>query len=113
MRNHAIFFSEDTNFHDPRATDAALDALATLMRRTDATIRIVGFTDERGTSDRNLPLAYARAEKVVAELTRRGINAARLTKVARASVLDISPGSGPSSPNRRVTFETVFVGEGR
>jgi outer membrane protein OmpA-like peptidoglycan-associated protein len=113
MRNHAIFFSEDTNFHDPRATDAALDALATLMRRTDATIRIVGFTDERGTSDRNLPLAYARAEKVVAELTRRGVNAARLTKVARASVLDISPGSGPSSPNRRVTFETVFVGEGR
>ena len=113
MRAHAVFFSEGTAFHDQGATDAALDALAELMRRSDASVRIIGYTDERGTTDRNLPLAYSRAEKVAAELSRRGIDPARLTTVGRAAVLDISARSGTSSPNRRVTFEPAFVGEGQ
>ena len=76
-------------------------------------IRIVGYTDERGTADRNLPLAIARADRVAADLARRGIDPARIRTVGRAAVLDISQRSGPSSPNRRATFEPAYVGEGQ
>jgi len=111
LRTHAIFFSEDTTYSTPERTDAALDALATLMRSTDTVVRIVGYTDERGTSDRNLTLAMARADRVAADLARRGIDPSRLRTVGRTAVLDISQRSGASSPNRRVVFEPAFVGE--
>jgi hypothetical protein len=34
-----------------------------------------------------------------------------LIAIGRTAVLDISPRSGASSPNRRVTFEPAYVGE--
>ena len=113
MQTHAIFFSDGTTYQAQEETDASLDALAALMRRTDMTIRIVGYTDERGTTDRNLPLALARADRVAADLVRRGIDPARIRTVGRAAILDISQRSGTSSPNRRATFEPAFVGEGQ
>lgn len=111
LRTHAIFFSEDTTYSAPDRTEAALDALAKLMRGTDTPVRIIGYTDERGTNDRNLPLAQARADRVAADLVRRGIDPSRLKTVGRTAVLDISQRSGTSSPNRRVVFEPAFVGE--
>jgi outer membrane protein OmpA-like peptidoglycan-associated protein len=111
LRTHAIFFSEDTTYSAPERTDAALDALAKLMRGTDTVVRIVGYTDERGSNDRNLSLAQARADRVAADLARRGIDPSRLKTVGRTAVLDISQRSGASSPNRRVAFEPAFVGE--
>lgn len=111
LRTHAIFFSEDTTYSAPDRTDAALDALASLMRSTDTVVRIVGYTDERGTNDRNLPLAQARADRVAADLVRRDVDPSRLRTVGRTAVLDISQRSGASSPNRRVVFEPAFVGE--
>ena len=111
MQKHAIFFSDGTEVRDQGEADETLDALAALMRRTTAPVRVVGYTDERGTNERNLTLAMARAEKIVAELAQRGIHAARLRPVGRAAILDISARSGVSSPNRRVTFEPIFVGE--
>ncbi|MEO8651878.1 MAG: OmpA family protein [Hyphomicrobiaceae bacterium] len=111
MRGHAIFFAEGTTIRDQGEADATLDALAGLMRRTDTAIRVVGYTDERGTNDRNLPLAQARADRVAADLAGRGIDPTRLRAIGRTSVLDISARSGASSPNRRVTFEPVYVGE--
>lgn len=111
LRSHAIFFSEDTTYSSPDRTDAALDTLARLMRDTDTVVRIVGYTDERGTNDRNLPLAQARADRVAADLVRRGVDPSRLRTVGRTAILDISQRSGASSPNRRVVFEPAFVGE--
>lgn len=111
MRRHAIFFSDGTAYHDEIATNAALDKLASLLRGTDATIRIIGYTDERGLSDRNLTLAYARAERIASELAQRGVDQTRLRPVGRTAVLDITAKSGRSSANRRVAFEQVFVGE--
>jgi outer membrane protein OmpA-like peptidoglycan-associated protein len=96
---------------DQATADASLDALATLMRRAGGAIRIIGYTDERGTNERNLPLAQARADRVAGDLARRGIDPARLIAIGRTAVLDISPRSGASSPNRRVTFEPAYVGE--
>jgi outer membrane protein OmpA-like peptidoglycan-associated protein len=113
LQTHAIFFADDTAYSAPARTDAALDALASLMRRTDVVVRIIGYTDERGTTDRNLPLALARADRVAADLVRRGIDASRLRTVGRTAVLDISQRSGSSSPNRRVVFEPIFDGEGQ
>jgi outer membrane protein OmpA-like peptidoglycan-associated protein len=113
LQTHAIFFADDTAYSVPARTDAALDALASLMRRTDIVVRIIGYTDERGSTDRNLPLALARADRVVADLVRRGIDASRLRTVGRTAVLDISQRSGTSSPNRRVVFEPIFDGEGQ
>ncbi len=111
LQSHAIFFSEDTTVRDQATADASLDALATLMRRAGGAIRIIGYTDERGTNERNLPLAQARADRVAGDLARRGIDPARLIAIGRTAVLDISPRSGASSPNRRVTFEAAYVGE--
>ena len=111
MQSHAIFFSDGTAVANPAEANATLDALAALMRRTDAAIRIVGYTDERGTNDRNLPIAQARADRIAADLAGRGVDPARIVAIGRASVLDISRRSGASSPNRRVTFEPVYVGE--
>ena len=113
LQTHAIFFADDTAYSAPARTDAALDALASLMGRTDVVVRIVGYTDARGTTDRNLPLALARADRVAADLVRRGIDASRLRTVGRTAVLDISQRSGSSSPNRRVVFEPIFDGEGQ
>ncbi|WP_072387177.1 OmpA family protein [Hyphomicrobium sp. CS1BSMeth3] len=113
MQRHAIFFADGTAYQAQGDVDAALDSLAGLMRRTDTAIRIVGYTDERGTAERNLPLALARADRVAADLARRGVDAARIKTVGRTSALDISQRSGSSSPNRRVVFEPAFVGEGQ
>jgi outer membrane protein OmpA-like peptidoglycan-associated protein len=111
LQSHAIFFSEGTTVRDQAETDATLDALAGLMRRTDTVVRIIGHTDERGATDRNVTLAQARADRIAADLVRRGIDPSRLIAIGRAAVLDISPRSGASSPNRRVAFEPAFVGE--
>jgi outer membrane protein OmpA-like peptidoglycan-associated protein len=111
MQTHAIFFSDGATYHAPAEADTALDALAALMRQTDTVIRIVGYTDERGSTDRNLPLALARAERVTADLTRRGIDPDRIRVIGRTAAFDISQRSGPSSPNRRVAFEPAFIGE--
>ena len=50
------------------------------------------------------------AEEAESPLTFRMLPGSIKT-VGRAAVLDISQRSGPSSPNRRVTFEPSFVGE--
>ncbi len=81
------------------------------MKETDAHVRVVGFTDEKGGLERNTPLSQARANKIVAELTSRGVAAARLVAVGRNDVEDLSPAAGDASPNRRVEFEIAFEGE--
>lgn len=110
-RSHAIFFTKDTGYRNSAAATAALDELAKLIKETDVLVRVVGFTDEKGGQERNIPLSQARANKVVAELQSRGIPSARLVGVGRNNVLDLSPVVGDASPNRRVEFEIGFDGE--
>lgn len=110
-RTHAIFFSKDTSYRDPILAAAALDELAKLIQGTDVLVRVVGFTDEKGGQERNIPLSQARANKIVSELTGRGVPASRLVAVGRNNIQDLSPIIGDASPNRRVEFETGFEGE--
>lgn len=111
IRQHAIFFSKDTDYQTPEATAALLDEAAQIMKDANVLVRVVGFTDERGGKERNTPLSKARANKIVDELTRRGVSADRLVAVGRNDIEDLSPVVGAGSPNRRVEFEIGFDGE--
>ncbi|MEM7774386.1 MAG: OmpA family protein [Pseudomonadota bacterium] len=110
-QSHAVFFSDGTTFRNPDRVAQALDTLARLMKSSDVMIRVVGYTDERGGSARNIPLGQARADKVEAELLARGVRQQQVTSIGRASIRDLSDLDGRGSPNRRVEFEVGFVGE--
>ncbi|MCB1520872.1 MAG: OmpA family protein [Hyphomicrobiaceae bacterium] len=111
MRTNAIFFGNDTEYRDTVVADATLDRLVELARQTSALIRIVGYTDERGTNARNSTVSQGRAQKVRDALVERGLSADRIIAIGRNSARDISTAIGPSSPNRRVEFEMGFQGE--
>ena len=81
------------------------------MMTSDTQLRIVGFTDEQGTSQHNSPVSQDRANVVMQELIRRGVPANRMVPVGRHDLKGISSVIGASSPNRRVEFELGFVGE--
>ena len=110
---NAIFFTKDTDYRDNRRAAATLDELAALMQQTQAFLRVVGHTDEKGGQTHNSPLSFARAAKVLDELTRRGVPVERLVAVGRNDVANLAPSIGDASPNRRVAFEIGFNGEGR
>ena len=111
-RTHAVFFAKDTDYRQPQATATALDELAQLVKDNKVLVRVVGYTDEKGGEERNTPLSQARAQKVVADLTGRGVPAWQLVAVGRNDIRDLSRILGEASPNRRVEFEIGFEGEG-
>ncbi len=111
-RNHAVFFADGTAYKSKALAAKTLDQLANLMRGNNHLVRIVGYTDERGATKSNEPLAQKRAEVVRQALIDRGIASKRVVAVGRATIVLLSRQIGSSSPNRRVEFEIGFVGEG-
>ncbi|MEQ8824985.1 MAG: OmpA family protein [Filomicrobium sp.] len=111
IRDHAIFFSNGTRFHKPILASRHFDELAELIKAAKVPVRIVGFTDEQGGSDRNTTLSNDRAAIVKRALQSRGVDEKLLIAVGRLDRKDISNIIGASSPNRRVEFEMGFVGE--
>lgn len=111
-RNHAVFFADGTAYKSQARAARTLDQLAKLMRGNTELVRIVGYTDERGASKSNEPLAQKRAEVVRQALIDRGIAGKRVVAVGRATIVLLSRQTGSSSPNRRAEFEVGFVGEG-
>jgi len=111
VRANALFFGTDADYRDANAAGRVLDEVVALARQADATVRVVGYTDEAGGPTRNAPLAQARADRVVADLVSRGHPRNRLIPVGRPSALPLAPGAGADSPNRRVEFELAFMGE--
>lgn len=112
VRSHAVFFGDDLAFRDEARANATLDELARLMRETEAMLRVVGYTDAKGTTDRNSTLSSERSNKVVQALVARGVPASRLVSVGRQFANQISMDTGERSTNRRVEFELGFDGEG-
>lgn len=112
VRSHAVFFSDDLAYRDEERVNATLDDLARLMRDTEALVRVVGYTDAKGSSDRNTALSGNRARKVHDALVARGVPAARLVVVGRQDANQITAQIGDTSSNRRVEFELGFDGEG-
>ena len=111
VRANAVFFANNSDYLDDTAATRVLDDLAQLTMATDAIVRVVGYTDDRGSQGRNANLATSRAQRVAAELTSRGVPPARVIAVGRAGGYDLYPGTGIGSPNRRVEFELGFAGE--
>lgn len=112
-RSHAVFFTDGLAYHADADATSTLDELARLMRDSEALVRVVGYTDAKGSTDRNNELSDGRARKVMEELVARGIPTSRLVVVGRQDSLRISSGTGDANPNRRVEFELGFVGEAR
>ena len=94
-------------------SDAVLEAVSKVLneRQDVKSVKVVGYTDDRGSRAANLLLSKRRAKAVVAWLVVHGIDAARLA----------SDGLGPDQPlvgndseqdrqtNRRVEFQVVDV----
>ena len=104
-RTHAIFFTKDTGYRDPQLAAAALDELAKLIKETDVLVRVVGFTDEKGGQERNVPLSQARATRSSRRADTTRHPGGGLVAVGRNNIEDLSPVVGDASPNRRVEFE--------
>lgn len=110
-RANAVFFGNATDLLDEAAANAVADRLAEQLAKTDASLRIVGHTDEKGSAPANASLAQSRADRVATMLADRGIPRERLIAIGRNQGVDLSRSSGVGSANRRVTFEVGFVGE--
>ena len=110
---NAIFFSTGVDFLSAARAKERLDELAGLIKASSIMVRVVGYTDERGQSDKNSELALNRANTVIAELVRRGVEPQYLIGIGRPGGYALRPGAGAGSPNRRVQFEAGFRGEAR
>lgn len=108
---NAVFFANAEDYREPARAQQVIGEVARLARESGAVLRVVGYTDERGTQGRNSPLAQSRADKVAGALAALGIPRNRIVSVGRSTGPDISPSTGPDSPNRRVEFEIGFDGE--
>lgn len=113
VARHAVFFSTDVEFLNPQQTGRLLDEAAQLIIKAGLLVRVVGYTDERGQSNRNAELAQNRANTVIDELVRRGVKRQLLVAIGRPAGNYLSPIAGGSSPNRRAQFEVGFRGEER
>lgn len=111
IRRNAVFFGNGVEYRDAAGTAAILDELAGLARQAGSLLRIVGYTDDAGAGPRNVQLSQQRADAVLEELVRRGVERGSLIAVGRATALDLAPRAGANSANRRVQFEIGFNGE--
>ena len=112
IRSSAVFFENGTDFKDQAQVSRTLDQLAQQLRADRSLVlRVVGFTDEKGTPELNNGLAQSRAKKVAALIIERGIPASQLVIIGRQTMKDLSTARGPGNVNRRVEFEIGFPGE--
>lgn len=111
IARHAIFFANGTDYRDTAIAEKTLEQLAALMREADVHVRIVGYTDELGNNPSNSTLAGNRSKKVRDDLIGLGVPAELLISIGRQDARDISPITGPNSPNRRVNFELAYEDE--
>lgn len=107
LRESSMYFTiGSSDFADPRTAEAAATLIAGLMNESGARVRIIGHTDESGSSLRNQHLSRARAEAAARLLTKQGAKPDQLlisSKRAGAPASD----DGAAAANRRVTFEIV------
>jgi len=108
MQNNAIFFSWNVEFRNPELVANQLNKLAGLLKESDLSLRIVGYTDPSGSDQRNKLIAAARAIKVEDALIERGIPEDRLKAIGRQAGRLLSADVGRASSNRRVEFEILY-----
>ena len=80
---------------------------AVLVRNRDASLRIEGHCDERGTREYNLALGERRAQAVATFLISAGVRSSQITTVSFGEEVPIDPGSTEDAwaKNRRVELK--------
>jgi outer membrane protein OmpA-like peptidoglycan-associated protein len=107
----AIYFEREQPLDRPDR-DQRLDAIATLLKETGQSLRVVGFSDDTGGEARNQIISRQRATAVADLLAERGVQRERLSVIGRAATNPIADG-GPDTRqrNRRVVLELPLDGE--
>jgi peptidoglycan-associated lipoprotein len=100
---NVFYFDFDSSTLKPEAQDA-LDAHIALLRTNDASVRLEGHTDERGTRDYNMALGERRANAVRDYMVVNGIASYRIETISYGEEKPVAYGSGEAiwSQNRRV-----------
>lgn len=110
VKRTAIFFGPDATYRDPAAAERDLATLAAALAAVEgARLRIVGYADGTGTVRANLEAARLRADRITADLERRGIPRARLVVVNSRPPFPIT--DERVTGNRRVVFELAYSAE--
>ena len=98
----------DFNSSDPQKSSLwAVDFVANYLKQNSgASVKVVGYADEKGTANYNQKLSNKRAEVIKKLLTDRGVNASQLSFEGKGEDKTVNP----KSPNalqlaRRATFE--------
>ncbi|MEO7083371.1 MAG: peptidoglycan-associated lipoprotein Pal [Gemmatimonadaceae bacterium] len=107
---HFDFDQSDLRPDDKAILDAKVPILQT---NTAVTIRISGYTDERGSDEYNLALGQRRAGAVKAYLVQHGIADGRIETISYGEERPIAQGSDEAawSQNRRAEFEITAGGQ--
>ena len=107
----AIYFEREQPLDRPDR-DQRLDAIATLLKETGQSLRVVGFSDDTGGEARNQIISRQRAAAVADLLAERGVPRDRLSVVGRAAAHPIADGGlDARQRNRRVVLELPLDGE--
>lgn len=106
VEHDSVNFVDDTDVITPEHA-RQLDRVVVMMTAMpDATVHVVGNTDQRGGETRNSLVSRRRAEAVVAYLVSRGIDGSRLTTQAagESNPLSNEPTEAAHALNRRTEF---------
>ena len=103
---NVFYFDFDSYNLKPEAIEA-LDAHIAAMQGNEATVRLEGHTDERGTREYNMALGERRANAVRDYMVVNGVPSYRIESVSYGEERPIAYGSGESnwSQNRRVELK--------
>lgn len=103
---NVFYFDYDSYNLTPDAV-SALDAHISALQGSEATVRLEGHTDERGTREYNMALGERRANAVRDYMVVNGVSSYRIETVSYGEERPIAYGSGESnwSQNRRVELK--------
>ncbi len=89
------------------ATRSTLDAHIALLKTNNATVRLEGHTDERGTREYNMALGERRAKAVGSYMAVNGVASYRAEAISYGEERPVATGTGEAnwSQNRRVEIK--------